>query len=682
MEKISSVFCLPPALERTVDDQFGGCPRARELFGRFLDENEPRDALCEDLIQCASGEDGDAWDLRRATALMLEREFLALAGSNGASEDLSRRIQGRQGEPDAFVSAADFRRRILRLRRVFRALCGFRTEPERLSDFIHISRQPCKLTFARYLFHPHEVAEQIRTAFRESQGIAHVPRDYPDWAGHALRYRTRELPSYERAILDRLAEESRIYWVDETTPAAINSMMEYPLGTVAAVVKPPGSDLEFEIKRVGVRGVNPLSVVFARGEQRVPWSHRLHGGSVAAMLDAESVSSAKIAEVYRAAHGKAAPISIVVSLSSIRTVPGPRGDEHLLSYLTRRDAFGGAFDEMREHMRHSVGAFEGEDRDMILKGDLGLTIRFLKHAAPRQAILAGSTSFRLRTLEQYLAPGGDAAYFSGLGIQPSANDSRRFADSLLEEILGVVHPPRRAVGSHAAYLDAAFADPRNRRRADRFYFSLLSEIGTFWGTLLAIGAFSYGESFVDRNVGIRSVWTPAGWQPRMRFMDHDTLTIPGSGEIELARMIDGMRADEWYILGRDPELTQPLGEALCLNRIYRPSDEVRRGGAKRLQAAIESAYGKTRKARNRVAIFSEEYRRVFNDWEDTVRRFLLASDAGTEFDSWRSEEEARLRSKGYSPARARELADSAKYGEDFFRRYGFIYKSQRRFQSS
>jgi hypothetical protein len=168
----------------------------------------------------------------------------------------------------------------------------------------------------------------------------------------------------------------------------------------------------------------------------------------------------------------------------------------------------------------------------------------------------------------------------------------------------------------------------------------------------------------------------------MRFMDHDTLTIPGSGEIELARMIDGMRADEWYILGRGTELTQPLGEALCLNRIYRPSDEVRREGARRLRAVIQAAYGKTRKARNRVAIFSEEYRRAFSDWEDTIRRFLLASDAGAEFDSWRGEEEARLRSKGYSPARARELADSAKYGEDFFRRYSFIYKSQRRFQSS
>ena len=247
-----------------------------------------------------------------------------------------------------------------------------------------------------------------------------MPRDYPEWAGHAWRYRNQQLPAYERAILDRLSEESRIYWVDETTPAAINSMMEYPLGTVAAVIKPPGSDLEFEIKRVGVRGANPLSVVFARGEQRVPWSHRLHGGSVASMLDAESASSARIAEIYRATHGKPAPVSMVVSLSSIRTVPGSGGDKHLLTYFTQREAFGETFDTMREHMQKAVHAFEGEDVDTTLKGDLGLTVRFLKHGAPRQAILAGSTSFRLRSLEQYLAPGGNDAYFSGLGVQPTS----------------------------------------------------------------------------------------------------------------------------------------------------------------------------------------------------------------------------------------------------------------------
>jgi hypothetical protein len=143
-----------------------------------------------------------------------------------------------------------------------------------------------------------------------------------------------------------------------------------------------------------------------------------------------------------------------------------------------------------------------------------------------------------------------------------------------------------------------------------------------------------------------------------------------------------MRGDEWYILGRGVELSQPLGEVLCLNRIYRPSEDVRREGAKRLRRAVESAYGRTRRARNRIAILSEEYRRAFSDWEATVSGFLLASDAGIEFDSWREQEEKRLGAKGYGPARAREMADSAKYGEDFFRRYSFIYKSQRRFQPS
>jgi hypothetical protein len=57
-------------------------------------------------------------------------------------------------------------------------------------------------------------------------------------------------------------------------------------------------------------------------------------------------------------------------------------------------------------MARSVEAFEEGDEPMDLPGDLGLTVRFLKHLAPKQALISGTSSFRLDTLARYLSSEG------------------------------------------------------------------------------------------------------------------------------------------------------------------------------------------------------------------------------------------------------------------------------------
>ena len=58
----------------------------------------------------------------------------------------------------------------------------------------------------------------------------------------------------------------------------------------------------------------------------------------------------------------------------------------------------------------------------------------------------------------------------------------------------------------------------------------VAEIARVWGTLLGVRGQSRGESFVARNVGLRSVWEDGEWRVKLIFMDHDALTLP---EVEL-----------------------------------------------------------------------------------------------------------------------------------------------------
>ena len=247
------------------------------------------------------------------------------------------------------------------------------------------------------------------------------------------------------------------------------------------------------------------------------------------LLQYEAISASKLSVIYRLVHGSEAPIASYVSRSSIYSVPAGDSAVQTLPYFTEPQLFGKGFREMRTAMSESVEAFGYEGNELLppIPGDLGLTAQFIGHVTPAQAILCGTSSFRLDKLALYLSSSGPEKYFEGLNVKPRRRDERRFADELLEEVLGIYRAPNVRYQSYDQYLEAAFAIAENRTRANQVYLSLMEQIGKFWGTLLAVRGYSRGESFVARNVGLKSSWDEGQWKVRIIFMDHDSVVMPG-----------------------------------------------------------------------------------------------------------------------------------------------------------
>src|SRR5258708_20722504 len=123
----------------------------------------------------------------------------------------------------------------------------------------------------------------------------------------------------------------------------------------------------------------------------------------------------------------------------------------------------------------------------------------------------------------------------------------------------------------------------------------MRQIGECWGTLLAVRGFSDGESFVVRNVGLKSIWKKGAWQIRIIFMDHDDLTVAGSRYQYLWPWgeVCGMQRDQIHILGGEMGGEMIPGEVGALKNIYRVSDEIGVKGLKTLEEAMRGAYQQT-----------------------------------------------------------------------------------------
>jgi hypothetical protein len=312
--------------------------------------------------------------------------------------------------------------------------------------------------------------------------------------------------------------------------------------------------------------------------------------------------------------------------------------------------------------------------------DAELTREFIRRTKPAQAIQIGTTALRLDLLHRYLSAEGAEAYFErGLGVEHDADDDRRFADHLLDEVLGIYQPPPLGARSYRRYVDAAFRVPRNRARADRVYLSLLQQIGRFWGTLLAVRGHSRGESFVERNVGLRCVWADGRWQVRIVFMDHDSL-IFGTLDTNMFRPrtpLEGTIMDADHILGG--VLTQvrvERGEIGCLREIYRIAGPVHRRAMAALRVELKSAYDRTHAAIRRkpalAALFPRAIVPRLGDWDEAVRGYLHAkSDAAQE--RWSAALQARLLVHGYDPVAVAEHVDVIRNNAPFLRRLAFLF---------
>ncbi|HYU35035.1 MAG TPA: hypothetical protein VEW48_23025 [Thermoanaerobaculia bacterium] len=622
---------LPAGLLTALPRELADDARSRDLFARFLAVDGYGRELAFDLVEIASGAAGDAWEVRRIAALMLQEQVLRLR-DDGELIPLLDRIGFLPTDPCR--SARQLRRRLARAEPVLRRLRRRPVPADAWRDFLHLASRECKLPLARYLFSAAEVAERIFDHLRVSHGVERgfaAGRPYVDVETERALGR---LPAYEAEILERLAADWWIHWVGDATPAEINSLIEYPLTTVVLVVKPPGSDRELELKRAGRRGGRPLDAVFARRGAEVPPPHRFDGASLGRSLQWEVIAGSLLARLYRMVHRREAPISHVLSMSTLSSIPAASGDVALLDYFTLPQCFGKGFRRMRRDLQRTVEAFDRESGDSLdeLQGALGLTVRFLQRGSLAQTILCGTSSFRLDKVALYLSEEGPGAYFrQGLRRRFRDSDARRLADEVLEEALGLYQPPPVPYRGHEAYVTAALALSANRARADRVYLSLMRQIGTFWGVLAAAKGQSRGESFVARNVGLRSVWRSGRWQVEMLFMDHDSLRLGGAraDDFHPVETTEGMRDDERFILGGGSEAPSICGEVEILDQIYRVSEDVAREGRAALFAAFGASCAKTRATLAAPGLrehFSPAFLARIRDWDALVGEYARCAE--------------------------------------------------------
>ncbi|HKH44563.1 MAG TPA: hypothetical protein VKM72_07860 [Thermoanaerobaculia bacterium] len=638
------------ALRRVAAAELGPDPRALVLVARFLETPSYARPFALELLDVARSS-GAPWELRRVAALMLQSqvlrlspralaEFGLLCDRLGLCEAGAERVRDSvlaEGftttEPRAF--ARQLHARLSRARGVLAPLWEGKATPAALRDFFAYARRECRLDLARYLFTPEEVVERILSQVRSSRGAPHpFPEKHP-YIREEARRAFAGLPAYEAEILQRLGQGHRILWVSERTSSEIDSLVEYPLTTVVLVIKPPGSDVEIEIKRAGCRGDRLLGVVYERGGEEVPPSHRLAGGSMGGGLKYEARSSSFLARLYRAAHGAEAPLSRSIAVRSIYGVPVDGREEHICDYFTHAWAFGEGFPVARGALQESVEAFvEEANGPPDLPGDLGETMRFLYCVTPAQGLLVQTSSFRLDKVALYLSAEGPDRYFrQGLGREPGPGEAKRFADELLEEILGLYTPPGVPYRSSQQYVKAAIALPVNRARADRVYLDLMRQIGAFWGTLYAAGGCTWGESFVARNVGLRSCWEDGRWRVRVLFMDHDRMRVGRDHLFQPHKVLYGMWEDQRYILGDGlGQGSSGKGEVGFLGEIYRVAPGVVRAGRLALRAAARSSYRKTLPVMaghpEVRPLFRRSFLRESVHWDEVMRTLPFLRRAG------------------------------------------------------
>ena len=683
---------------------FHDAQQASDLFDEFLQHAAFDKSFCVKLLAVAKHPSKASWDVRRLAMLMLEHQILKLDADHLDDFDFlfTQLSLKRAPGPDQPVAGSvlkegyattdfrafviEFKRRLERLNRVHHKIQGSSTTDAAIRDFIETSRRDCKLTLGRYLFTPQEVVDEILSQLQITPGVKDLDPFQPRFVQEELTTAMGSLPEFEARILRRLCETSDVYWVSDTTSAEINSMVEYPLTTVVVVIKPPGSDLEFELKRAGRKGRNSLSVVFARNGYTVPPTHRLDGGSMQWLLRYETNNACKLSFMYRHVHGVQESMAGYISRSTIYSVPARDDAVQTLTYFTDPHYFGDGYRRMRVAMSESINAFAAEGNAELpdLPGDLGLTVQFIGHVSPAQSILCGTSSFRLDRLGAYLSSNGPVKYFKeGLGVEFSKENERQLADELLDEVLGVYHPPDVSYQEYEQYLDAALSVAENRARADRAYLSLVQQIAKFWGTLLGIRGHSRGESFVPRNVGLKSFWDKGQWNVKIIFMDHDALCLPDAGNeyFYVLGALPNMKIDERYIWDRSTPERFTTSEVGYLQRIYRISKDVDAKGHELAADALRDAYKKTQRALltdpKLQPYFNKRFIERLLDWDTVVHGYFETKGHKSAAATWRRKMKKMLDAKRYKKEALDSYVEIIEKHRDFLERYSYLYKPEK-----
>lgn len=452
-------------------------------------------------------------------------------------------------------------------------------------------RYPSRLVTARHLIPPEDVVTEIRLRLTASRGSRRLIRDPRGVADLEAERALSDLPTYERRIALGLLRDQAVFWspADGRLDAAhprFDDLVEQPPGTVAVVVRPPASDWELQLKRTGMTGrlgdaLKPLSVAATP----VP-SHRLAGGSTVSALSFEAKASACLSVAYRRLQRRDAPTSRVLGLRVVLTVPSHGGPAFLTDYFTRPELFGPGYGAMRQALHRLI------DDEPASTDPFTATTTFLQKMPPAQALLAGTSAWRLDRVADLLSRDVPAGFddYTAVSRAPTAE-----LDDLLALILGGFDEPTDTSKDRPG---AVLAVAENRRRADRIYRRHMQQLGDVWGTVWGLGGHAQGESFVGRNVGLRRVWHKGRADVELVFMDHDNLFLPGP-ELECPKpqaSLAGWLKDELAILGGALRGRYLEGSAELLERIYRIGYVQRDLGRQILQDALTESYRQARTA--------------------------------------------------------------------------------------
>jgi hypothetical protein len=439
----------PDRLLALTREAFPGRPEAVRLMRAFWRHRRGYDGrFARRLLSTARGHRRDVWEVRLLAALMLQHECLGLSpGDVGEHARLFRDLGLKaSAEPDAPLDdrvleegysttrpgpfLREFRRRLARRESLHRDLREARPALRAWEEFLALGREECALELARYVFTPCEVVERIAGSLRVAEGDVgpHASALVPLEADALLS----RWPRFEREIAAELASGGAVYWAGEGTGDRFNALVAQPPGTVVAVIKPPGSPLEIEIKRVGRPDRLPLGAVAERDGKAVPRAHRLDGGSMMPSLRFEAEASALFGTIFRTIWGRPAPIPVTLSNRFVATVPAGDRAVDILDYFGEAEVFGPRFPAMRAALRRAVEAFETEGDYGLpeMEGDRALTVRFVHYTAPGQAILAGTSMYRVDGLARLLGTDGPGSFTGGAReAAPDRGSARRLASA-------------------------------------------------------------------------------------------------------------------------------------------------------------------------------------------------------------------------------------------------------------
>ncbi len=236
-----------------------------------------------------------------------------------------------------------------------------------------------------------------------------------------------------------------------------------------------------------------------------------------------------------------------------------------------------------------------------------------------------------------------------------------------------------AYKNHEQYVAAAFAMVENRVRANEIYLSLVDQIAKFWGTLLGLRVHTRGESFVARNVGLKSCWESGEWKVKIIFMDHDAVTLHGESEhfFYADSAIPTMALDESYIWSRNPRHF-PTSDLGYLQRIYRIGKTIDKKGDALARETLKEAYLKTRTAlqtnQRLRSMFHKRFLARLLDWDIFVNGYLGLNGNKAESRRWKKTMREKLAANGYKAGAVERMGETVEKNREFLERYSFLFE--------